>query len=272
MAKPTTKKPEETKKNVVPMYPGADQVPDYVRAQKQQGRGTSQKAEDNLVPMVAVLQPLSPQLNKQNQMKYIPGAEVGDILIRGLEPPVRKEVLFQHCHFSKSIVEWIPRPKGGGFVGRHLSWPSDMTQTKSEDGRRTIMATKEGNHLIETRYHVGHIILEDGSMLPYIIPFSSTGHTVSRGWMNMMNAVKVEGGSVPDAWTRLYMLNTVQRQNAAGVWYVINPQPAGWASKEQAMKGEDLWQSFEKGDKQLGEEEDTGMDAGGTPEQGGKKF
>jgi hypothetical protein len=212
--------------------------------------------------MIAVLQPLSPQLNKQNQGKYIEDAEPGSILVRGMDPEVVDEVIFQHCHFSKSIVEWVPRSKGGGFVGRHLTWPKDVTTGKSDDGRRTIMTTKEGNHLVETRYHVGHVITPEGLMLPYIIPFSSTGHTVSRGWMNMMNAVRLEGGIIPDAWTRLYRLTTVQRTNAAGVWYVLNPQPAGWATADQALKGEQLFEDFEKGAKQYGEEEDTGLDPG----------
>jgi hypothetical protein len=282
MAKTPVKKPpvrgrQESK--VVALRPGNDQVPDYVRRQTKQGRGVSSAAEDNLVPMIAVLQPLSPQLNKHNEGKYIEDAEPGSILVRGMDPEVTDELIFQHCHFSKSIVEWIPRSKGGGFVGRHLTWPKDMVTGKSDDGRRTIMQTSSGNHLIETRYHVGHVIAPDGTMLPYIIPFSSTGHTVSRSWMNMMNAVRLEGGIIPDAWTRLYRLTTVQRQNAAGVWYVLNPQPAGWATPDQALKGEELYESFERGEKTYGEEEETGIDPGPSehedekPTKGkGKKF
>jgi hypothetical protein len=262
------KAPEKGKQNVVPLRPGDDQVPDYVRDQRGQGRGTSTAAEDNLVPMIAVLQPLSPQLNKQNQSRYIEDAEPGSIWLKGMEPQIWEEITFQHCHFSKSIVEWVPRSKGGGFVGRHLTWPDDMTRGKSDDGRRDIMTTKSGNHLVETRYHVGHVILPSGDMMPYIIPFSSTGHTVSRGWMNLMNAIRLEGGRIPDAWTRLYKLTTVQRQNAAGVWYVLNPQPAGWATPDQALKGEQLYESFEKGEKKYGEEEDVGHDPGPTTEPG----
>ena len=266
-------------KNVVALRPD-DKVPDHIR-QKGQGRGTSKAAEDNLVPMIAVLQPLSPQLNKQNQGKYIQEAEPGSILCRGMDPEVTDEVIFQHCHFSKSIVEWVPRTKGGGFVGRHLTWPKDMVTGKSEDGRRQIMMTREGNHLVETRYHVGHVVTGQGLMLPFIIPFSSTGHTTSRTWMNMMNSVLVEDEEtgemvVPDAWKRLYRLTTVQRTNAAGVWYVLNPQPAGWASPEQIAKGLQLYLDFEKGNKQYGEEEETGFDAGPSEDEAkggkGKKF
>ena len=203
--------------------PQRDQVPAWVQEQRGQGRGTSRQAEDNLIPMIQVIQPLSPQLNRLNPSRYIEGAEPGSILLRGLEPPVAKEVLFQHCHFSKSIVEWVPRSQGGGFVARHLTWPADVTQSKSEDGRRTVMTTRNGNQLVETRYHVGHVVLGD-AMLPFIIPFSSTGHTVSRAWMNLMNSVRLASGAVPDAWTRLYLLSTVQRSNAAGTWYQLNPQ------------------------------------------------
>ena len=63
-------------------------MPDYIRQQKTQGRGVSTAAEDNLVPMIAVLQPLSPQLNKQNQGKYIADAQPGSILCRGMDPEV----------------------------------------------------------------------------------------------------------------------------------------------------------------------------------------
>jgi hypothetical protein len=54
MAKAPAKGKPAPAKNVVALK-SQDQVPDYVRRQTTQGRGVATAAEDNLVPMIAVL-------------------------------------------------------------------------------------------------------------------------------------------------------------------------------------------------------------------------
>jgi hypothetical protein len=258
----------EAKAKVVALRGDTSPAPSYVRGGK--GRGLSRKSEDQIVPMLKVLQPLSPELN-ETHMKYVEGAEAGMIYLQGLEDELYESITFQHCRFEKHIVEWIPRGKGGGFVARHDTWPPGWVEGVADDGRRQVRMTKSGNQLIETRYHIGNVILKGGDVHPFIIPFSSTGHTVSRQWQTMMNAVRVGDGEIPDAWTKLYRLNTVRRTNAAGTWYLLNVQPIGWANEQQAKAGEMLFMSFEEGRKQFGEEGDSGTGTS-PPERSDGKF
>ena len=91
------------------------------------GAGLSTAAEDNLVPMMRILQTLSPQA-KANNPDYIPGAKPGDIWLRNSDyPPISgaEGILFQPCYFSQDYVEWIPRSAGGGLVARHAALPTE---------------------------------------------------------------------------------------------------------------------------------------------------
>ena len=92
------------------------------------------------------------------------------------------------------------------------------------------MQTKEGNHLIETRYHVA-TSLPRGPDAPLHHPLLKHWTHSVPGWMNIMNSVLVENDDgemvTPDAWKRLYKLTTVQKQNA-GRGLVCAQSPASW--------------------------------------------
>src|SRR5438477_259916 len=70
----------------------------------------SKDQADNLVPLIYLLQPLSPQVMRGDPAR-IDGAEPGDIWLRNSERPIiksEKGMLFQPCFFYKDIVEWVP--------------------------------------------------------------------------------------------------------------------------------------------------------------------
>jgi hypothetical protein len=221
------------------------------------GRGTSQAAEDNLIPLVYVLQGLSPQINRRGP-DYIDGAKDGDFWLKGTKTVFDGDegFLFQPCYFDKDWVEWVPRIKGGGLVGRYPTCPDDAVETEveSDDKPGTMqkkMVRPNGNEMIETRYHVGYVILPDGSAMPYVIPFKSTGHTVSKQWMVLMNSKQVPGGSAP-SWACLYRLTTKQRTNAAGTWNVIEVQDAGWVQTQAEYdRGQKLNAQMAAGEKAI---------------------
>lgn len=200
------------------------------------GAGASNDASDQLIPFLAILQDMSPQVKKRDPA-YIEGAEPGMIMHTALKRiiPGEEGVLFQPCFFSKLWVEWVPRKAGGGFRGQHAERPEDAReiQDTGEDGNvRTVWRRPNGNDVIETRYHFGHIVEEDGSFSPAVIAFSSTGHTASRQWMTIINSKKLPraDGSyfVAPSWFSQYRLTTVEKSKASQTWFSWNPQEAGW--------------------------------------------
>lgn len=223
-----------------------DQLPSFLQeaAARDAGKGVSQAAEDNIVPLIYVLQSNSPQVNRRGP-DYIDGAKDGDLWLRNSGiPPVDgdKGLLFQPCHFSKEWVVWSPRKTGLGIQGRFAECPPEAVEKEVPDEEDPTKTRKKwvmpnGDECIETRYHVGFAVIEDqdgaptGQALPFVIPFKSTGHTTSRTWMFMMNG-KMIGSSAAPSWACLYRLKTKQRTNSSGTWNAITVEDAGWVQSQ----------------------------------------
>jgi len=246
------------------------------------GKGSSTAQEDNLIPLLYVLQGLSPQVNKRNDA-YIEGAEPGDIWVRNAPKPIVKSeegIPFQPCTFSKNWVEWVPRDAGGGRRG---IFPHDAV-TVAKDGKSATLKTPDGvidlkvefkdgntnvphfklpngNDLIETRYHAGFAEV-DGKALPYVISFKSTGHTVSKEWMGkILQRNSIDGKNPDPSWLYWYKLTTKMRKNKEGEWFVIQVADLDRvATAEEYARGKSLNIAVMAGEKEIGEEI---QDAGG---------
>lgn len=216
------------------------------------GRGTSSAAEDNLVPLLYILQPLSPQVLTDNSA-YIDGAVAGDIWLKNASDPVvpgNEGVYFQPCWMYKKIVEWVPRVRGGGFVMSHDVMPEGAKQkTRDPQNPKKVpgFMTPDGNELVDTRYEAG-FVWRNGVPMPYVIPFKSTGHAVSRGWMNKRNSL-VHNGSIMPSWSHVYQLTTLHSSNASGEWYKVQVgEPiALWSLAGKEIAGGDVAKAYELG-------------------------
>lgn len=221
---------------------------------KDAGRGLSTAQEDNIVPLIYILQSGSPQA-KPKDPEYIEGAEAGFIWLRNAQQPLvdgQTGILFQLCSVSKSLNEWRPRNSGGGFVGRHDDMPEDARQVEDpQNPNRLRWLRRNGNEIMDTWSHAGFVLKADGGALPYIIPMSSTGISVSRQWMTLMNSKFLPGTSkTAPIWAGLYRLRTKERSNPAGSWYTWSVQDAGWVrTTDEYNRGKALHEAFAKGEK-----------------------
>lgn len=256
-------KAETTPTNAVATQAAVGGAPSFLKdlVKADAGKGVSTAAEDNLVPLIYVLQSNSPQVNKRHE-SYIEGAEPGDIWLRNASQPIVKGgdgVLFQPCFFQRDIGEWIPRDPdggGGGFVGRHLEMPSDATEVADEKNpaRKRFMSPR-GTEYVETRNHAGYVVLPSGLALPYNIALSSTGHSASRAWMQLMNT-KVIGDDKAPSWAVLYRIKTRLRTRKTQSWFVMDvadggtgADPTQWVSPQEYARGKALHESFKSGAK-----------------------
>lgn len=246
---------------------GSGGLPAYLAETKMTGKGVSTDASDNLVPMARVLQKMSPEVEKKG-VAYIAGAEAGDIFIKNTANPIIKGeagFLFQPCYFSKGVVEWLPRAKGGGggggFVALHPEMPSDAVQAQDpQNEERKIWVRKSNkNLLVETRYHGGYIIVDDEPPQPAILPFSGSGHTVSKTWMMLMNR-KQFNGTKADSYAVYYRFRSVLKNKNNNTWHLFEITDAGeqdpasglpttfWApSVEDFERGKSLHDSLASG-------------------------
>lgn len=238
-----------------PASPPTD-APKFVvaRAAEDAGKGVSTAQEDNLVPLVYILQSNSPQVNRRGA-DYIEGAEASAIWLRSASDPIvsgEDGIVFQPCHFSKDWVEWKLRDEGGGFVARHDARPADAEAVADpKNPNKTRFVRPSGNEVVETRYHIGYVHVGD-QRLAYVIPMSSTGHSVSREWMFRMNGKSVGGVKAP-TFASLYRLRTKERTNAAGTWFTwdISDEGSGWVQSEADYeRGRGLHDAFVSGARQ----------------------
>lgn len=225
-------------------------LPAHLQARIKQdaGKGVSKDASDNIVPLVYILQALSPAVNARNP-DYVQGAVVGDILLKHAPQPLIKGeegFLFQPCYFEKEFVEWVVRSAGGGFVGRHAEMPADVKEVpdeKNPNKKKYIRAN--GNEIIETRYHIGFVIQPDKAPMPYVIPMSSSGHTISRQFMFLMGT-KMIGNDVAPSYAGLYRFTTKERTKGADTWMTWSIKDEGWVqSEDDYNRGAALFAAFE---------------------------
>jgi len=260
-------KPKPEDQNLPATASGAS-VPAFLadKINEDAGKGVSNLADDNLVPLVYILQAQSPQCSKRSP-DYVEGAETGAIWLRnsGLPAvPGDEGILFQPCYFQKDWVEWIPRSAGGGFAGRHDERPAEAKEQAldPQNPKKLSWVLPNGNTLSETRYHIGYVITPDGATFPYVIPMASSGHTVSRGWMFLMNSKQIGSHRAP-SWAALYRLKTKERSNAAGTWSTWDITDAGWVkTAEEYARGAALHASFAAGEKQIQADHDMATEVG----------
>lgn len=246
MKKPETKAVAKTEKSKLPSALAG-------RMKKDAGKGVSKAQEDNLVPLIYVLQEASPQARKKDPA-YMPGAEAGMIWLRNAAEPFvdgEKGIWFQPCHFAKEWVEWVPRKKGGGIVNRHKEKPANAELQENDEGNE-VWTLPNGNECVETRYHSGFVIAEDGTAMPYIIPLKGSGHSFSKKWMFMQNSKTVDGETAP-SWACLYLLKTLYRSKSDNSWHMLEVDDADtrWIeTDEEYDRGLKLHEAFASGEKQ----------------------
>jgi hypothetical protein len=189
------------------------------------GKGVSTAVEDNIVPLVYILQALSPQVNKKKE-EYIQDAEAGMIWFRGTKDVVAGDdgIPVVPCHWSKSFIEWLP--DRGGFVARHDSMPDDaVLTTDPQNPKRKFWKRKNGNTVVETREHVVLVLDIFDRPTPFVIPMSGSGHGSSRAWMTLMNRKVVPGTDIKSpSYGYIYRMKLAFRTNDQGDWYMWDVQ------------------------------------------------
>ena len=210
------------------------------------GVGISRRQEDNIIPLIYILQPLSPQA-QSHRPDYIQGAVPGMIWLRNASNPLvagNTGILFQPCFVWKDWGEWIPRERGGGMAGRWANkWDTNLgddvpdcadAQSTVQDGGFPSWTRPNGNDLTLTRSHAGFVLL-NGIPLPYVIPFTSSGLSISKGWMTRMGTKFKRDGTPADIWSVIYRLKTKAMHNAKGDWFAFDVHDTGEADGYPAI-------------------------------------
>jgi hypothetical protein len=176
-------------------------------------------ANDLLVPRLAILQALSPQISKK-KAEYIEGAEIGNICDVGTGEIFEDGVLFLPVFYRKDYLEWAPRASGQGLVNIH-SDPAILDETTRNEKKQPVLAN--GNYIAETAQFFGLNLTADNRKC--FLPMASTQLKKARKWLTLATGEKLtrDDGSTftPPLFYRAYHLTTAEESNAEGEW-------AGW--------------------------------------------
>lgn len=193
-------------------------------------------AEDLTLPILSILQDISPQCKKTDKENYDSNVEQGQYY-----NPVTKAgsdtLTVIPVGFDKSYIEWAPRASGGGFIGRHDAHSSRISDSQKVGNK---LLTPEGNELVETREHYLLVFPEDGAA-PYVamMPFKSTGMKASKRFINEMTTKVV---AMPDGsskrvpmFAQKYRLEKANiESNTHGSWYGLgNLTFLGYANDQE---------------------------------------
>jgi hypothetical protein len=195
--------------------------------------------EDLIIPFLNILQTNSPQVD-EDSTKYIDGAKKGMVINSVTEELAggSEGVLFVPIHRVHKYVEWVPRKKGGGFVGVHD--PEDPMVIDARRGSAFgAMESPQGNDLKETFYMYGLLLNRDGGYMPAVVPFASTQIRTYKRWMTTMRSVQLVGNdgrriTLP-MYAHVFRLSTEPQQNAKGAWHGWNIRFAAEANPKKKL-------------------------------------
>jgi len=212
--------------------------------------------EDFAIPFIRVLQPLSPQVQKQDG-KYVAGASAGDLYNTVTDEVYdgEKGISIVPCAYTKKYLEWIPREKGGGLVN-----PNHDISILSKCGRDEVtnrFITPDGNEIVETAQFF--ILVLENEPQQAVLAFTSTQLGVARKWSTMLRMARVQNnkgvsvGAPMFAYT--YKLTTNTQSNEKGSWNGYSVNQEGITELSVARMAKDFMTAARAGDVQVKEEQ-----------------
>ena len=197
---------------------------------------------DLSIPFLGILQSNSPQVEDKDPEGASPGMLFNTVTRELIDGD--RGVLFLPYHKEGPLwIEWVPRVKGGGFVGMHAP-ESDVVKNgeaiiNPETGKPTRKLRHGENELIETFYVYGLVLDNDDCLDPIgfaVISFTSTKIKPHRDWMTSMYTLRVPGAGGrkvnPPIFANRARLKTVKQKNDAGTFhnFRISPLEDTWAA------------------------------------------
>jgi len=195
------------------------------------------KGSDLSIPFINLLQSNSPEVEEE----LVEGAKTGDMLNTVTGELIKGDsgFVFLPVHKEEAWVEWIPRTKGGGFVGMHdpagevvqgliAKNGGSRIPPKGSDGKR-IAFKHNDNEVIETYYVYGLILNAEGTEVESfaVISFSSTKIKPYRDWLTSMFLLKGK----PPMFANRARFKSVKQKNESGTYanFSIHPLAETWA-------------------------------------------
>lgn len=202
-----------------------------------EGRGFEHQSKADIsIPMIVLLQFMSPQVTKRVAGSNGRVAQAGDFMNTVTNEVIDGTVgfLFVPATTRHMYAKWVPRGDGGGFRGHLMPEDPVVEAARVEAEKRRLadpkarfgkLETEDGLQLVETFYVYGALSTEDGEAAGMaMLAFSSTKIAVYRKWQTRLAGVRVRnsaGKSVrPPLFTHLTRITSSLESNDLGDFFV----------------------------------------------------
>lgn len=192
------------------------------------GYGEVLTQDDVAIPFLTILQQLSPQCvdgdplyNADAKPSMVFNSVTGDLLetkVNGFD--------FIPISYKASLIEWVPRAQGGGFVKEYdISLKDKFKFSRNENNLDIIQQGSElgkpGNQLNLTHTHVVGIVKGD-ILEPAVISMTSTQIKSSKQLNALVknNPIRTAKGAMMVRFAHVINAKTLMRSNDQGKWYV----------------------------------------------------
>lgn len=176
-------------------------------------------SQDLIIPRIAILQPLSPQLQR-SKPEYIKDARAGDFCDTGVGDIIRDQMDFVCCKFARIYLEW--KPNRGGLFMNHGTDVSCLDDCETDDETRQKIKPN-GNFIAETMtFFLLNLSL---NRRKNFIGLTSTQLKPARQLVTKMSheELKINEKTFPaPCYYRSWTATPVERSNEKGTWH-------GWA-------------------------------------------
>lgn len=187
-------------------------------------------AKDLSIPFIGILQSNSPQIDGDSPVE---GAKPGMLIntVTGDLIAGDTGVPFIPVHYDRAFVEWVPRTKGGGFVGMHdVNSELVKAEIAKQNGQKGKIILANTNELIETEYC--YILTLDKDFITptgfAVLSLTSTKLTPFRKFKTSLFMLKGK----PPLFVNRGILKTDKQKNDKGTFYNAKfvPTAADWKS------------------------------------------
>ena len=179
------------------------------------GQGTENlDSGSSALPFIRILQDLSPQLKPQKD-EYIEGSKSGDLFFAKTQSVIEQPVEVIPCYTKSIYTEWIPRSKGGGFVGNH---PLTIVSSPNyEKGRERQYDEWLGENELKFTTYWFVLMKQGDSWEQAVIPFTSSQLRISRKLTTDINRFRYEDASIaPPLFAQRWKLKSVLETSKNG--------------------------------------------------------
>lgn len=156
-------------------------------------------SQDLRLPRVALLQPLSPQVQNDPE-KYKPGMFIDTLTQDIINTPVE----FVPVFVFKNVIKWKPRAEGGGMVWKTLNPTAEQLRELQWDGANKPTADQ----------YINAVCTIPQFETPLIISFCKTSLKAGQDLATLIQLSKC-------AWRFTYTLESVKTTNTKGTFYVM---------------------------------------------------